>query len=121
MSNRAEDPKALFRQFIQTLSQIPPTTPASQLDKLTKLQRVLEKEENLLSEADVVKRERLVKEYEDELRKSSKQSQSVSLISILSDRSDTLAQSGPPSTDGPVIQDLGTSLCRAATLDQGRR
>ena len=86
MSNRAEDPKALFRQFIQTLSQIPPTTPASQLDKLTKLQRVLEKEENLVTEADVVKRERLVKEYEDELRKSSKQSQSVSFVDIMSDR-----------------------------------
>ena len=86
MSNRAEDPKALFRQFIQTLSQIPPTTPASQLDKLTKLQRVLEKEENLVSEADVVKRERLVKEYEDELRKSSKQSQSVLFVDIMSDR-----------------------------------
>jgi hypothetical protein len=86
MSNRAEDPKALFRQFIQTLSQIPPTTPTSQLDKLTKLQRVLEKEENLVSEADVVKRERLVKEYEDELRKSSKQSQSVLFVDIMSDR-----------------------------------
>jgi hypothetical protein len=91
MSNRAEDPKALFRQFIQTLSQIPPTTSASQLDKLTKLQRVLEKEENLVTEADVVKRERLVKEYEDELRKSSKQSQSVSFVEIMCQTESTAA------------------------------
>jgi hypothetical protein len=44
---------------------------------------VLEKEENLVTEADVVKRERLVKEYEDELRKSSKQSQSVSFVNLM--------------------------------------
>lgn len=77
MSTRAEDQNSLFRQFLSTLSRIPPTSSPEHLDRLARLQKVLVKEESLVAEPDLVKREKLVREYEDELKKSSKQSQSV--------------------------------------------
>jgi hypothetical protein len=68
---------ALYRQFLQTLSRVPKTTANEDLKKLAESQGELSNEAKLLSEADLVKRERLVKEYEDEYKKSAKQSQYV--------------------------------------------
>jgi hypothetical protein len=68
---------ALYRQFLHTLSRVPKTTANEDLKKLAESQGELANEAKLLSEADLVKRERLVKEYEDEYKKSAKQSQYV--------------------------------------------
>ena len=68
---------ALYRQFLQTLSRVPKTTAADDLSKLERFQGVLSNEAKLLSEVDLGKRERLIKEYEDEYKKSAKQSQYV--------------------------------------------
>ena len=115
MSNRVEDPTSLFRQFLNTLSRIPSTTSQDQLDKLTKMQKVLAKEENLISDQDLAKRERLVKEYEDELRKSSKQSQSVPCLSAMILRVRALnLTSGTTGVD----QTPRTSVRRTATSDR---
>jgi hypothetical protein len=74
-SHRAEDPTTLFRQFLHTLSRIPQTTSPEHLARLEKLQGNLLNDAKLLTEVDIAKRERLVKEYEDEYKKSAKQSQ----------------------------------------------
>jgi hypothetical protein len=81
MSTRQEDPTTIFHRLLKTLHELPPTSAPEQLERLTKLYPTLGSDD-IKTEKDLIRRERIMREFEEERERSELQSRSVSGLNV---------------------------------------